>query len=144
MISQWMRRVTRWFLVPAARFIGRMGISPNLLTLTGFVLNIGVAYVLAVGNLQVGGLLVLVAAAFDALDGAVARETKHTSRFGAFLDSVLDRFSESTIYGGLLILYMREGNSELALLIYVAIIGSLLVSYARARAEGVRVWTDVP
>jgi len=139
MISQWVRRVTRWFIVPIARFMGRLGISPNLLTVIGFLLNIGVAYVLALGNLQIGGILVLAAAAFDGLDGTLAREMKQSSRFGAYLDSVMDRFSESTIYGGLLILYIREPNTELAILIYAAIIGSLLVSYARARAEGVGV-----
>ncbi len=139
MISQWVRRVTRWFILPIARFMGRLGISPNLITVIGFLLNIGVAYVLALGNLRIGGVLVLAAAGFDGLDGTLAREMKRSSRFGAFLDSVVDRFSESTIYGGLLILYIREGNSELAILIYAAIIGSLLVSYVRARAEGVGV-----
>lgn len=123
--------------------MGRLGISPNVLTIIGFVLNIGVAYVLALGNLRIGGILVLAAAGFDGLDGTLAREMKQSSRFGAFLDSVMDRFSESTIYGGLLMLYVEEGKSELAILIYAAIIGSLLVSYVRARAEGVGVECEV-
>jgi CDP-diacylglycerol--glycerol-3-phosphate 3-phosphatidyltransferase len=139
MFEQWVRRASRWLLVPIARFLGRMRISPNIITIVGFILNLGVAYVLAMGHLQVGGLLVLAAAGFDAVDGTLARETKKVSRFGAFLDSVMDRFSEATIYGGLLVFYMSEGMSEHALLIYAAIIGSLLVSYARARAEGVGV-----
>jgi CDP-diacylglycerol--glycerol-3-phosphate 3-phosphatidyltransferase len=139
MITQWVRKVTRWLVLPIAKFMGRLGVSPNLITVSGFLLNIGVAYVLARGDLRIGGVLVLAVAAFDGLDGTLARELKQSSRFGAFLDSVMDRFSESTVYGGLLALYIRQQNTELAILIYAAIVGSLLVSYARARAEGVGV-----
>jgi len=139
MITQWVRKVTRWIVLPIAKVVGKLGVSPNLITVIGFLLNIGVAYVLSCGHLRMGGVLVLAAAAFDGLDGTLARELKQSSRFGAFLDSVMDRFSESTVYGGLLAFYISEQNSELAMLIYAAIIGSLLVSYARARAEGVGV-----
>ena len=84
-------------------------------------------------------MLVLVAGLFDALDGSLARTMGRSSRFGAFLDSTLDRFSEATVYLGLLIYYTRQGAREETVLIYATIVGSLMVSYARARAEGIGV-----
>ena len=139
MLTEWVRKWTKWFIVPIATAFGRLGISPNVLTVVGFLLNIGVAYVLASGRFRLGGALTLAVAAFDALDGTLARETRQASRFGAFLDSIMDRLSEATVYAGLLVYYMlRDGATEV-FLIYAGVIGSLLVSYARARAEGVGV-----
>ena len=130
------RKWTVGILEPVARLIGRMGISPNVVTLTGVVLNLGVAWILAQGYMRVGGLLVPLVALFDALDGALARLTAKRSRFGAFLDSTMDRFSEAILYLGLLFYYTRHGARQEILLIYATIVGSLMVSYARARAEG--------
>jgi CDP-diacylglycerol--glycerol-3-phosphate 3-phosphatidyltransferase len=130
------RRWMRWLLEPLARLISRTGISPNLLTVIGFVFTVGVAYVLATGHLQIGGVLLAVAGAFDALDGTLARLVGRKSRFGAFLDSTVDRLSEAVIFLGLLVHYTQHGGQHESLLIYATIVGSLLVSYARARAEG--------
>jgi CDP-diacylglycerol--glycerol-3-phosphate 3-phosphatidyltransferase len=129
------RRWMRWLLEPLARLISRTGISPNLLTVIGFVFTVGVAYVLATGHLQIGGVLLAVAGAFDALDGTLARLAGRKSRFGAFLDSTVDRLSEAVIFLGLLVHYTQHGGRYESLLIYATIVGSLLVSYARARAE---------
>jgi CDP-diacylglycerol--glycerol-3-phosphate 3-phosphatidyltransferase len=126
----------RWLLEPLARLISRTGISPNLLTVMGFVFTVGVAYVVATGHLQIGGVLLVVAGTFDALDGTLARLAGRKSRFGAFLDSTMDRFSEAVIYLGLLVHYTQHGGRQESFLIYAAIVGSLMVSYARARAEG--------
>ena len=123
-------------LEPIARLVGRTGVSPNVVTLTGVVLNLGVAWVLAQGYMRIGGLLLPLVSLFDALDGTLARLTGKRSRFGAFLDSTMDRFSEAIVYLGLLIFYTRLGAGREILLIYVTIVGSLMVSYARARAEG--------
>lgn len=123
-------------LEPVARVIGRTGISPNVVTLTGSLLNLGVAWVLAQGYLRIGGVLVPLVSLFDALDGTLARLTGKRSRFGAFLDSTMDRFSEAILYLGLLFYYTRLGAKQEILLIYATIVGSLMVSYARARAEG--------
>ncbi len=123
-------------LEPVARLIGRTGVSPNVVTMMGVVLNLGVAWVLAQGHVRIGGLLVPLVALFDALDGTLARLTGKRSRFGAFLDSTMDRFSEAIVYLGLLFFYTRLGAGREILLIYVTIVGSLMVSYARARAEG--------
>ncbi len=136
MLSERLRRWTQGVREPIGRILGRLGISPNALTLLGYALNLTVMCVLALGHLRVGGILVLFAGLFDALDGAVARATGQTSTFGAFLDSVVDRYSEATVLFGLLLWHMRsEAQLELAL-IYAVIVGSLMVSYARARAEG--------
>ena len=122
------RKWMRWLLEPLARLIDRTGISPNLLTVIGFVLTVGVAYVLATGHLQIGGVLIVAAGAFDALDGTLARLAGRRSRFGAFLDSTMDRLSEAVIYLGLLIHYTRQSGQQESLLIYATIVGSLMVS----------------
>jgi CDP-diacylglycerol--glycerol-3-phosphate 3-phosphatidyltransferase len=133
LVRKWMR----WLLEPLARLINRTGISPNLLTVMGFVLTVGVAYVLATGHLQIGGMLLAVAGLFDALDGTLARLAGRRSRFGAFLDSTVDRFSEAVIFLGLLVHYTQHGGQRVSFLIYVTLVGSLMVSYARARAESI-------
>ncbi len=121
---------------PIARLIGRTGVSPNVITVMGVVLNLGVAWVLAQGHTRIGGVLVGLVALFDALDGTLARLTGKRSRFGAFLDSTMDRFSEAIVYLGLLVFYTQSGAVQEIVLIYVAIVGSVMVSYTRARAEG--------
>jgi len=114
----------------------RLGITPNALTLLGFLLNLLNAWLLARGYLALGGVLILVFSALDAFDGTLARISNQATRFGAFLDSVLDRYSEAAIYFGLLVYFARHGRHEELYLTYAAIIGSQLVSYTRARAEG--------
>jgi CDP-diacylglycerol--glycerol-3-phosphate 3-phosphatidyltransferase len=123
-------------LEPVAGLIGRTGVSPNVVTLVGASLNLGVAWVLAQGYMRIGGLLVPLVALFDALDGTLARLTGRRSRFGAFLDSTMDRFSEAILYLGLLFFYSQSGAGREIILIYATIVGSLMVSYTRARAEG--------
>ena len=104
-----------------------------------FFLMVGVAFVLAQGHFVLGGILITAFALFDAIDGTLARMTKRTSRFGAFLDSTLDRFSEAVIFFGLFVYFLSNGHSTELILIYATVVGSLMVSYARARAEGIGV-----
>jgi len=139
MIGERLRKWTYGIINPVAQAIARTGISPNTLTLTGFAMHLGIAYVLAQGWFFWGALFIIFAGIFDALDGAVARAANRVSRFGAFLDSNLDRFSEALMYFGLLLYYTRHGTTLHTILIYAAIIGSIMVSYARARAEGIGV-----
>jgi CDP-diacylglycerol--glycerol-3-phosphate 3-phosphatidyltransferase len=122
---------------PAARFIGRLGITPNMLTLTGLVGNIVAAFFLSRGALLVGGLIILIVGPLDALDGALARLRDEPSPFGAFLDSVTDRYSELFIFGGLMLYYVQHEDWLWTSVVYAAAAGSVLVSYTRARAEGV-------
>jgi len=121
---------------PIIKILSKSGITPNALTLINLALNIVAAYVIATGHFVPGGVLVLLSGLFDLLDGALARFTKQTTKFGAILDSTVDRISEAAILCGLLIWYLaRGGNSEI-ILIFAVLIGSFLVSYIRARAEG--------
>ncbi len=136
MLSEWLRHHTNWLVEPIARAIGRLGISPNWMTALGLVVNMAVALLIARGYLRVGGVLTILASLFDAFDGALARVSGQTSSFGAFLDSTLDRFSEAVVYLGLLLYYAQQGQRMEMILIYATIVGSLMVSYARARAEG--------
>jgi len=121
---------------PIVGILSKSGITPNALTLINLALNIVAAYVIATNHLVLGGVLVLVAGLFDLLDGALARFTKQTTKFGAILDSTVDRISEAAILCGLLILYLGRGGRLEIVLIFAVLIGSFLVSYVRARAEG--------
>ena len=122
---------------PIVGILSKRGIKPNALTLINLALNIIAAYVIATGHFFLGGVLVLVAGLFDLLDGALARFTKQTTNFGAILDSVADRISEAAILCGLLIWYMPQQEASLEIvLVFIVLIGSFLVSYIRARAEG--------
>ncbi|MCB0046134.1 MAG: CDP-alcohol phosphatidyltransferase family protein [Caldilineaceae bacterium] len=112
------------------------GISPNGLSVIGFLLTALIALLLARGFLVTGGILLVFAAFFDTLDGALARATNQSTPFGAFLDSTLDRFSEGVVFIALTYYYANLGDQALNLtLISAALLGSLMVSYARARAE---------
>jgi len=122
---------------PIVGILSKSGITPNALTLINLALNIVAAYVIATNHLILGGVLVLVSGLFDLLDGALARFTKQTTRFGAILDSTVDRISEAAILCGLLIWYVPQEDASLKIvLIFIVLIGSFLVSYIRARAEG--------
>jgi CDP-diacylglycerol--glycerol-3-phosphate 3-phosphatidyltransferase len=121
---------------PIVEILSRSGITPNALTLINLALNIVAAYVIATGHFLLGGILVLVSGLFDLLDGALARFTKQTTKFGAILDSTVDRISEAAILCGLVIWYSAHGGRLEIVLIFAVLIGSFLVSYVRARAEG--------
>jgi len=136
MFDEWLRSHTHWLVNSIARVIGRLGIRPNWMTLLGLVANLFVALLIVRGHLRIGGALTILASLFDAFDGALARVLGQITSFGAFLDSTLDRFSEAVVYLGLLLYYAQQGRRMEMILIYATIVGSLLVSYTRARAEG--------
>jgi CDP-diacylglycerol--glycerol-3-phosphate 3-phosphatidyltransferase len=137
MVTRMVRRYTRWITEPIARFFIRLGVSPNHVTLLGVLLMAGVAALLALGYLRVAGLLMLVGAGADGVDGVMARLLGRPSRFGAFFDSTMDRYSEALALFGLFIYFLPRNDHEALILIYVAVVGSMLVSYTRARAESV-------
>lgn len=139
MLSEVVRKYSRKFLEPVARLISATNISPNVITVIGFLLMVIVAFVLAWGHFVLGGILITAFALFDAIDGTLARMMGRTSRFGAFLDSTLDRFSEAVIFLGLFVYFMGQNQRLELVLIYATVVGSLMVSYARARAEGIGV-----
>jgi len=123
-------------IAPLVSVLARLGLTPNMLTVTGVVLNAGVGAVIAAGFVQVGGFLLILTSAFDLLDGALAKATGRGSKFGAFLDSTLDRYSEAFVLLGLLWLSVQRNLTADVFLVYIVIVGSLMVSYTRARAEG--------
>ncbi len=122
------------------RIVGRIfrnsAITPNMLTAIGLLLTLVVTATLVRGHLLIGGVLVLITSAFDMLDGALARATQRHSTFGAFLDSTVDRYAEALVFLGLLLHYQNVPGARFeVVMIYLAIVGSLMVSYTRARAE---------
>ena len=125
----------RRLIRPLARFLSAMRVRPDALTATGWAFSLCAAVLFAVGYTKTAGAVMLFAGLFDALDGAVARESGRMSTFGAFLDSTLDRFSEAAIFVGVIFFYAAS-QPYAALLAGVAMTFSLMTSYTRARAEG--------
>lgn len=130
------RQVVRRAAEPIALGLGRLGLTPNALTLIGLALAAVAGLAAALGAFGLAGLLVLVGGIFDLLDGTLARATGRASRLGAFLDSVLDRAGEALVYVGLVAGGIRTGLPWLAGLAAAAMAAAFLVSYSRARAEG--------
>ncbi len=123
-------------LDPIGGFLTRLGIMPNTITILGLIGNTIGAYQIASGQMTWGGIIVLLMGPIDALDGAMARLRGEPTAFGAFVDSVTDRYSELVILAGLLIHFLLTGNLLAAGVTYFAAAGSVLVSYTKARAEG--------
>lgn len=146
MITQALQAWARGIARRAAQIFVRTPITPNMLTLFGLVLNIVVAALLATGHLVAGGVMIIVAGLFDMLDGALAKITNRVSAFGAFLDSVVDRYSEAVVLLGLLLYYYQQLSIQRVtevVLIYAILFGSVMISYTRARAEGLNIKTEV-
>lgn len=124
---------------PIVPLLVKTHITPTALTWVGFSIAIGGAILIASGHPFIAGFVVLTAGFFDMLDGALARHTNQVSRFGAVLDSTLDRISEAVLLLGILIFYLFFGNQSATgiLLVCLALIGAPLVSYIRARAEAI-------
>lgn len=120
---------------PAVWLLARTSVTPNAITWFGFALFVIAATLVVTENLLAAGLMVLFAGLFDMLDGALARRTNRVTRFGAILDSTLDRATEALLLLGILILFAREQSMMGMVLTGIALPGSLMVSYIRARAE---------
>ena len=112
-----------------------MRIHPNTLTLIGVLVNVGAAWALGYGHFRLAFYILLVANIFDFIDGKVAHILNLQSRFGAFWDSTLDRFSDLALLTGMIFLYSKLGRSDYVLIAALALIFSIMTSYARARAE---------
>ncbi|OGN93193.1 MAG: hypothetical protein A2Y88_15065 [Chloroflexi bacterium RBG_13_48_10] len=138
-----MRVVFKGVLDPIGGFFNRLGIYPNTMTIIGLAGNVIGAVLIALGNMPVGGIVIIVMGFIDTLDGTMARLRGMPSEFGAFVDSVTDRYSELVIFGGLLYYFLNKGDWLSALAIYLAASGSVLVSYVRARAASVGMDTKV-
>lgn len=135
-IQQYARHIAEIVVSPLVA----IGLTPNMATLLGLLLNCATAAVIATGNLRIGGAMLLFAGLFDMVDGALARKRNMKTTFGAFFDSTLDRFSEGIVLLGIIVYAMQQppapARTWLVALTYVAGLSSLMVSYTRARAEG--------
>jgi len=120
---------------PLESFAKKIPLNPNTITITGFIVTL-VAAVILRGDLLLGGVMVLAGGLFDILDGVVARANGKSSRFGAFLDSVLDRYSDAFILLGIGWNLFHRGNLTGVFLCLGTLVGAFLISYSRARAEG--------
>lgn len=120
---------------PVGAFLNNLGLMPNTITILGLVGNTVGAYFLMQGQMLVGGLIILAMGPVDALDGTMARLRGEPKPFGAFVDSVTDRYSELVIFLGLLLYYNQQGDAISILGVYLAAAGSIMVSYVRARAQ---------
>ena len=123
-------------LSPIVRALAGAGVTPAALTWAGFLGNVAAAVLIWQGQLFAGGAVMLLSSALDLLDGALARSTGRASAQGALLDSTLDRASEAAVLLGVLAHALDESSNELAVLTFVSLAASLLVSYVRARTEG--------
>lgn len=139
MLSHWIRERAQAFLNFIARGLDTAGFTPNAVTLIGFIAMCGVGVLLAFGYLALGGVLIIVTGIFDSLDGTLARLKNRATPFGAFLDSTTDRFAEGALLLGIMHAFLQRGMVFVSYLVFLAMIGSLMVSYARARAEGIGV-----
>ena len=133
----------RYVEKPAARLLERVGLSPNQVTMIGLLLSGVTAYLLGVGLFVAGGVLLILASALDMADGALARLQGRASAAGALLDSTADRISEAVIFLGLLLFYINSSSLLEVLLIFLSLISSFMVSYLRARGEGLGVECNV-
>lgn len=134
--TDYLRLWFKWVLDPLGRLFLRLGLTPNMVTMLGLTGNTAGAYFLARGELLTGGILIAVMTPIDALDGTMARLRGEASAWGAYVDSVSDRYSELIIYGGLLYHFLTVGDVTGGMLVFGAAAGSVLVSYVKARAEG--------
>ena len=124
--------------VPIAAFLLRLGLKPNTVTLFGLIGHFVAGYFIIRGMLSIGGLVVLFMAPFDFLDGTMARLRGESTKLGAFIDSITDRYSEFVLFGSLLLFYLQQQDWLACVLVYLAITGSVMVSYIRSKAEGLQ------
>ena len=128
---------------PVARLLLRMGARPNHMTVLGLGVSVAAAYVFAAGRLRWGAALLAVAGLFDFFDGAVARLAGSDSDYGAFLDSVVDRYSDVAVLLGILVYYQQRSDTPGAVLTMATLAGTVMTSYTKARAQSIGVRCDV-
>jgi CDP-diacylglycerol--glycerol-3-phosphate 3-phosphatidyltransferase len=131
-----LRLVFKGILDPIGTFLNRTGLTPNAITLLGLAGTTVGAYILSQGKMTTGAIVLLLSVLVDALDGTMARLRGESSDFGAFVDSVSDRYAEFITFGGLLYYFLSQENYSGVMVTFLATAGSVLVSYVKARAEG--------
>ncbi|PJF48764.1 MAG: CDP-alcohol phosphatidyltransferase family protein [Chloroflexi bacterium] len=136
-MEAWARKHLSPLLDPLVGALARAGVSPNALTFAGFVINVVAGALIAIGQPFWGGVVMAtLGMPFDAVDGAVARKLGKQTKFGAFFDATLDRLAEGALLAGLGYYFAARGDALSVVVTFAALVGSFMVSYARARAEG--------
>ena len=138
-LTGWVKTWADVVLDPLSHLLARLGIQPSLLSMIGLFAALAAGAAVAAGYISQGGWLFLFSGPFDALDGALARTAGLESRFGAFLDSFIDRYSEAAVLFGILCWATFRDHPILVLLTFLSMVGSFMVSYARARAGGLNI-----
>jgi len=145
LLSTRVKEAGRAVLAPVVRLAVRLHLTANTVTVIGFLIVVLASVLVATGNLLAGAAVLTAGSLLDAVDGALARATGGTTAFGGFLDSTLDRAAEAVLYGGVAAYYLLNSSDPAmpVLLALVALTGSFLVSYTRARAEGLGMTAEV-
>jgi CDP-diacylglycerol--glycerol-3-phosphate 3-phosphatidyltransferase len=133
------RLISGYIAPPLARLLLKTPLSPNAVTWIGFLVTLGAAALIATDHIFISGIVVVVAGLFDMLDGALARVKGQVTRFGGVLDSSFDRLSEGALLLALVYVFARDGQTIWSLVSGIALLGSVMVSYIRARVEGLGV-----
>jgi phosphatidylglycerophosphate synthase len=139
------RALPRQITYPIVGVLAKLGVTPNMLTVAQLLGGLLAGYIIATGELFWGGIAVLLASALDAFDGTLARTTGRVTKFGGVFDSTIDRMFEGVVLGGVLWYYLDAGDKPGSMLVFVTGIGSLCVSYVRARAEstGIEIYDGI-
>jgi CDP-diacylglycerol--glycerol-3-phosphate 3-phosphatidyltransferase len=138
------RRTIASYLTPAiVRFLSRTGITPNTITVFGFLVTLGAAALILTGNQFAAGFVVIAAGFFDMLDGSLARTTNQVTRFGGILDSTLDRLSEAALMVSIIVVFGVDGSIPGIWITSIALVSSMMVSYIRSRAESAGIDCEV-
>lgn len=143
MLTEWGRRSLKGFFEAIAQAFNALHITPNMVTLFGLLMNSVVAYLIIIGRIQAAGVLYIFAAGLDAIDGTLARMVGVRSRFGGFWDSTLDRMGEAIVISAVGVWAAMQGDLVGVAITFAALTTSYLVSYTRARAEGLGIDTKV-
>lgn len=139
-----LKKLGQTILSPLLVLLHKIGVTPNLITWLGFLLLLPAVYFLAVGHFVTAALIIIFASLFDMLDGALARKMGKITKFGGFLDSTVDRFSEGVLFLGILTFYSgTKFNFSGIILSYITLLFSFLVSYIRARASGLKINCEI-
>ena len=142
-ITDQARNLAGKILDPFCQILAYTKVSPDILSIIGFLFAIAACITIALGYIVYGGGLVILSGAFDAFDGAFARKFGLETRFGAYFDSFIDRYSEAAMLFGIRYYATIEDQQILILLTFIAFAGSIMVSYSRARAEGLGIPCEV-
>jgi CDP-diacylglycerol--glycerol-3-phosphate 3-phosphatidyltransferase len=134
-LEMFLRKTFKGVIDPVAKFLLHIGFKPNMITYLGLILTSVAAYLIIIDKITLAGIVLLVGAPLDVVDGSMARLLGQSSKYGAFIDSVTDRYSELVLLGGLLVHYVVKTNILGCILVFIAAGGSVMVSYTKARAE---------